>query len=283
MRSSIGKIINFKGAVKLLVLSSFLTLGIANKSYATNNCGLGRCQGLPSEVGSASFQETISDWINIVPPKPVIPGSFNANKEDPSNEDDSFLYYLNIDRYRSYNLFERITQTRNNSCTSCASSVKQTWTYQKSHTSILTESFTTQLQTLFNSSLGTIGQQVNTSLTFTDQWNNQITQGTEITEENINCCSVVAWFRQYKITEIQLDIGYQKDYFGGWENHFLPDKTLKSIEFIGLDRRTAQGVCTTPEPSLIASLFLTVGFAFTSVKKTRKRVGKLLEHDTALS
>ena len=159
---------------------------------------------------SIDFDIVGDDWWN--------PG-FQSDKVDPSYGDDSFYYYLNINKYRKYYNLEFIFQVANDSCEqTLKGGYEREYTHSSSYTHFEESSVHSEFSTKLTGHIGEIGSKVGASTTIGDSW----TETTEIKEtykvEDLECCGTRGWWNQYFITEFVLDIGYQEDHFGYWED-----------------------------------------------------------------
>lgn len=220
-------------AIGAVLLILFLT---ASSAYAVPCTPGTYCVDLPPEVGSQKFRKDLNGGIHDITWKPnwiefddnqdaldngdiigigwTNPG-YQPDKPDPSWGDDSFFTYLHIERYLAYYEFDRIFQALNNSC----SSKSQPYEFTLKHTTSYTHFEESTVHSEFSSKLGDtiagIGSKVGASQTFGQSWTASEEIGQKYTVV-LDCCSGEAWWNQYKIIELELDIGYQIDKFGSW-------------------------------------------------------------------
>ncbi len=192
---------------------------------------------------------------------------FNPNAPDPSFGDDSFIYYLHIEKYRTYFQFDKLFQVTNRSCINC-SDYERDWNYQTSYTYLESSTIQSEIQSQLGNELANIGSKIGSSITFSNQWTSTEEQGETISEE-LDCCTGVAWYSQYKITEIVLDIGIQTDELDFWGVSDNNDTVFFAQEFIGKERITEKGECV-PEPLTILGAATAVAFGAGFKRKLKR-------------
>ncbi|MCP4121889.1 MAG: PEP-CTERM sorting domain-containing protein, partial [Bacteroidetes bacterium] len=229
------------------------------------------CSGLSPEVGSEVFRRDMAgnrhgstwvpDWIDfpdqqgsadsgdVVGISWTSPG-FQADLTDPSNSDDSFFYYLHIERYRTYYEYDRFFQEVNNSCCSESNGNEYTVTYSTSYTEFTSNTVSSELSGKLGGSVGEIGGKIGASSTFGKSWTSEVVTGQKFVV-NLDCCSGEAWWNQYKMIELEMDIGYQKDHVGYWGKIAFNDAFMRDKSWIGTFRDTINGVCVVPEPASV--------------------------------
>jgi len=243
------------------------------------------CKDLPAEAGPEKFRTDAAgnkydmSWTPVWTDLPdtfgfdagadIIGESFtdyDPDMEDPSSWDDTFVYYLHIDKYRQYYEYDRFFHARNNSCIVEASATQKR-TYTQTYSWTASTTIQTALEAMVGvEAIGQIKSTTSVSDTFSQSWTEQIIEEDEVTV-SIPCCTVMGKWNQYKMTEIVFDIGIQRDHTGYWGAEDEVGLWVAEKELLGLDIESISGECV-PEPATV--LLLGLG----SLALVRRRRGK---------
>ncbi len=246
-----------------VLFSAFLLPFYPVAVHALNNCRPGsNCElpgafpGVPPQT-KATFTEKKQVFLG---------GAFNDSVTDPSNGDDSFIYYLELVGTETYVSWVDTGKVNENSqCTIC-DSVSRTLKYQSGWTNSATFGLNIGLTVGAPPATATLGSTFSTNYSLSQSVEESITKNF-----TLDCCSRTRFLYLLNHEDSIFKIGWQKDVFNGWEDQGFKIYRANKID-VGLDERTINGKCVpVPEPSTILSLLAlgTLGAASTLKRKLK--------------
>jgi hypothetical protein len=228
--------------MRLSVILSFSILGtvlIPHSVLAVTNCRSGKCI-LPPFPAKKPDTTPIKTTVNNV----IRNGTFNGMAIDPSNGDDSFIYYLeHVSTTTRYTYKDLNQHATNNSCTNC---VPETISFQTGTEWSVSSSVSLSLELALGPppSPGTLGTEL--SQTTGLSTSKFITRSREIL---LPCCSITRYMEESYFESFEFLVKWQQDVLGGWRD-MGGQNLIVTRESKGFSMATALGLCSGSPPSL---------------------------------
>ena len=237
------------------------TILIPASAPAQGNCLPGAKCILPSV-----FPGVPADTPKITTPKNIkyLNGSFNNLVVDPSFEDDSFVYYLELLSVKSWLSWEDAGKINQNSnCTLC-DSVDLTLKHVEGWIDSASLGLSTGLAVGAPPSVSTIGSTFTSTFGLTGATEESFTK-----KFTLDCCSNTRFLYILNYEESSFKIGWQKDILGGWQDQGFQIYRATDVG-VGLDQQTIDGSCEEipPPPVPVPAPLPVLGIA-AAIKKTR--------------